>query len=69
MAYHKYLCGIVCNVGTYFSLSYFLKVDSGGDVPSLNGCEDWMDWGELTDLDLKLEEFPNDSKLLLFFDD
>ena len=46
-----------------------LKVEPSGDVISLDCCEYRMDWGELTDLDPEIEELPDDSKLLLFFDD
>ena len=46
-----------------------LKVEPGGDVPSLDGYGNQMDWGELTDPDLELEELLDDSKLLLFLDD
>ena len=46
-----------------------LRVELGGDVPSLNGYKDRLDRGELTDPDPKPEELPDDSKLLLFFDD
>ena len=50
--------------GHLFVIILPLKIEPDGDVPSLEGCEDRMDWCELTDP----EELPNDLELLLFFD-
>ena len=45
------------------------KVKPGGDVPNLDGYRDQNDWGELTEPDLEPEKLPDDSELLLFFND
>ena len=69
----KHTCGIPqvpawnCLQCRHFSVIVLpLKVDPNGDVPSLNGCGDQMDLGELIDPDLELEELLDGSKLLLF---
>ena len=46
-----------------------LKAVLGGDVPSLDGCRDRIVWGELTDSAPNPDELPEDSELLLFFED
>ena len=55
--------------GHLYNIVLPLKVESGGDVPNLDGYEDRMDYEELTEPVLDPEELPKDLKLLLFFDD
>ena len=46
-----------------------LKIVLGSDVSSLNGCRVRNIWGELIDSAPDPDELPEDSKLLLFFED
>ena len=45
-----------------------LKAVLGDDVPSLDGGEERNVWGELIDSAPNPDELPEDSKLLLFFE-
>ena len=46
-----------------------LEAILGGDMPSLDGCGDQNIWGELIDFAPDPDELPEDSELLLFFED